>query len=36
MKDTVMDKAFRIILLKIGYTESDIREAFFGGNHGRV
>ena len=28
MKDTVLDPAFRVIMVKIGYTESDIRAAF--------
>lgn len=36
MKNTVMDRAFRVMMLKIGYTESDIRDAFLRGNYARV
>jgi len=39
MNGTVMDRAFRVMMLKMGYTESDMRVAFlvlFRGNHDRV
>jgi len=28
MKDTVLDVNFRVLLLKVGYTESDMRMLF--------
>ena len=33
MKDTVLDRDFRVLMLKIGYTESEMRELFLGGNY---
>ena len=36
MKNTVLDSAFRVMLLKMGYSLDDMRYIFNGGNHARV
>lgn len=36
MKDTVLNSAFRVLMLKLRYTESDMREAYLRGYHARV
>jgi len=38
MKGTVLNAKYRVMLLKLRYTESDMRELYimFGGNHART
>lgn len=36
MKDTVLDSAFRVMLLKLGYSLDDMKYIFMRGDYGRI
>lgn len=33
MKDTVLDRDLRVMMLKMGYTANDMRDAYIRGNY---